>query len=45
MTIDFPMWVKTTRCATRTQSQLVQGRHGATRETETVKTVDRPVSK
>lgn len=36
--------VKTTRCATRTQSRLVPGPHGCTREIITIPLVDRPVS-
>lgn len=43
-TVDFPISVKTTRCATRTQSRLVPGPHGCTRETITIPIVDRPAT-
>lgn len=34
----------TTRCATRTQSRLVPGPHGCTREIVTIPLVDRPTT-
>jgi hypothetical protein len=36
--------VPVTRCATRTQSRLVPGPHGCTRETVTIPLVDRPAT-